>query len=198
MQRICVFCGSSPGAKPEYVQTARRLGQALARRGITLVYGGASVGMMGQIAKAALEAGGEVIGVIPKNLFDMNVAFTQLKQLHVVASMHERKARMAELSDGFIALPGGLGTIEEFFEVLTWSQLGMHRKPCGLLNTGQYYNSLLDFLDRAVEQQFVEIEHRQMVLIDESPEGLLDQFNTYQPPTASKAAWALQKTSQIE
>src|SRR5512139_2553578 len=134
VERICVFCGSSPGAKQDYLQVARSLGHALAERNIALVYGGASVGIMGQLAKACLDAGGEVIGVIPKILAESEVAHTHLSQLHVVESMHERKALMAELADGFIAMPGGLGTLEEFFEVLTWAQLGMHGKPCGLLN----------------------------------------------------------------
>jgi uncharacterized protein (TIGR00730 family) len=174
------------------------MGQALAKRDITLVYGGASVGMMGQLAKACLDAGGEVIGVIPRKLVEMEVAFTQLAQLHVVESMHERKAKMAEMADGFIALPGGLGTIEEFFEVLTWAQLGMHRKPCGLLNTCRYYDKLIDFLDQAVEQQFVEPVHREMIQIDESPDGLLKKFETYQAPQTNKAAWVLQMTNKAK
>ncbi len=134
MKRVCVFCGSSPGARPEYLQAAIELGQALAGKNIGLVYGGAKVGMMGKIAESVLEKGGEVIGVIPKDLVEREVAFTGLADLRVVGSMHERKALMADLSDGFIALPGGLGTIEEFFEVVTWAQLGIHPKPCGLLN----------------------------------------------------------------
>jgi uncharacterized protein (TIGR00730 family) len=174
------------------------MGQALAKRDITLVYGGASVGMMGQLAKACLDAGGEVIGVIPRKLVEMEVAFTQLAQLHVVESMHERKAKMAEMADGFIALPGGLGTIEEFFEVLTWAQLGMHRKPCGLLNTCRYYDKLIDFLDQAVKQQFVEPVHREMIQIDESPDGLLKKFETYQAPQTNKAAWVLQMTNKAK
>jgi uncharacterized protein (TIGR00730 family) len=198
VKRICVFCGSSPGAKPDYVQAARALGQTLAQRQITLVYGGSRVGLMGQLAKACLEAGGEVIGVIPRQLVAMEVAFTELAQLVVVESMHERKAKMAELADGFIALPGGLGTFEEFLEVLTWAQLGMHRKPCGFLNTCRYYDKLLSFLDQAVEQQFVEKAHREMIQIDETPQALLDKFEAYQAPTADKAAWARQMTAEIE
>jgi uncharacterized protein (TIGR00730 family) len=197
VKRICVFCGSSPGAKPDYVRAARLLGQALAQRGIVLVYGGSKVGVMGQLAMACLEAGGDVIGVITQQLVEMEVAYTELAQLHVVESMHERKAKMAELADGFIALPGGLGTIEEFVEVLTWAQLGMHQKPCGLLNTGQYFDQLLSFLDQAVEQQFVEKVHREMIQIDDSPDGLLKKFEAYQPPQANKAAWALHLTSQM-
>jgi uncharacterized protein (TIGR00730 family) len=191
MKRISVFCGSSPGARPEYARAAIELGHALARGSIGLVYGGACVGVMGAIAKAVLEKGGEVIGVIPRDLARKNVAFTELSDLRVVNSMHERKALMAELSDGFIALPGGLGTAEEFFEILTWAQLGIHQKPCGLLNVCGYYSELIGFLDHAVGQQFIEAEHRAMVLIDESPESLLRKFESYQPPTADKAEWIL-------
>ncbi|HSK87519.1 MAG TPA: TIGR00730 family Rossman fold protein [Anaerolineales bacterium] len=192
MKRICVFCGSSPGARPEYLQAARELGHALAGKNIGLVYGGAKVGMMGKVAEAVLEKGGEVIGVIPKGLVDKEVAFTGLADLRVVGSMHERKALMADLSDGFIALPGGLGTIEEFLEVVTWAQLGIHPKPCGLLNVEQYYNRLLDFLDHTVYEKFVECEHRSMIMVDENPERLLEKFEVYQPPTIDKAQWVLQ------
>ena len=196
MDRICVFCGSSPGARPEYVRAAVQLGETLATRGITLVYGGARVGTMGQLARAALAAGGEVIGVIPRRLVDMEVAYTGLPDLRVVGSMHERKATMADLADAFIALPGGLGTIEEFFEVLTWAQLGMHRKPCGLLNVCGYYDGLIAFLDHAVAERFVEGAHREMVRIAESAEALLEAFETYRPPTASKAAWILRLSGE--
>ncbi|HUW13230.1 MAG TPA: TIGR00730 family Rossman fold protein, partial [Anaerolineae bacterium] len=142
MERICVFCGSSPGSRPEFVEAAVQLGEDLARRGITLVYGGGRVGMMGALARGALDAGGEVIGVIPRDLVDQEVAYTDLLDLRVVDTMHERKALMVELAQGFIALPGGLGTLEEFAEVLTWAQLGIHRKPCGVLNVCHYYDSL--------------------------------------------------------
>jgi hypothetical protein len=196
MKRICVFCGSSPGARPEYVAAARQLGHTLASKGIGLVYGGAKVGTMGQLAKAALEAGGEVTGVIPERLVAKEVAFTELADLQVVGSMHARKARMVELSDGFIALPGGLGTFEEFFEALTWAQLGLHHKPCGLLNVCGYYDRLIAFMDHAVAQQFVKAEYRAMVLIDENPEGLLKQFASYRPPEIDKAAWILQLNEQ--
>lgn len=192
MKRICVFCGSSPGAEPEYLQAAQDLGYALARNEIELVYGGAKVGMMGKIAEAVLEHGGTVIGVIPKGLAAKEVAFTGLSDLRVVDSMHERKALMAELSDGFIALPGGLGTIEEFFEVATWAQLGIHAKPCGLLNVKQYYRHLIAFLDHTVAEAFVEREHRAMLLVAEQPEELLQKFATYQAPTIDKAKWVLQ------
>ena len=192
MKRICVFCGSSPGASPEYLQAATRLGYTLASRNIGLVYGGAKVGMMGRIAEAVLEKQGEVIGVIPKGLVEKEVSFTGLTDLRVVESMHERKAIMADLSDGFIALPGGLGTLEEFFEVATWDQLGLHPKPCGLLNVRHYYNKLMDFLDHTVNEKFVELEHRSMLLVDEDPERLLQKFETYHPPIVDKAKWVLQ------
>ena len=192
MKRICVFCGSSPGARPEYLHAAKQLGYTLASKDIGLVYGGAKVGIMGKLAEAVLEKGGEVIGVIPKGLVEKEVAFTGLADLRVVDSMHERKALMADLSDGFIALPGGLGTIEEFFEVLTWAQLGIHPKPCGLLNVHHYYDRLMSFLDHAVNEKFVEAEHRSMILMDENLERLIQKFETYLPPNIDKAKWVLQ------
>jgi len=191
MKRICVFCGSSPGAKPEYSQAAIELGQALVEKHIGLVYGGGNVGLMGQIAKAVFENGGEVIGVIPKALAEKELAFTELDDLRIVGSMHERKALMAELSDGFIALPGGLGTIEEFVEVLTWAQLGIHQKPCGLLNVCQYYEKFSAFLDYVTDQQFLKKDHRDIVLIDDNPQSLLTKLEAYRPPNIDKAAWAL-------
>ncbi len=187
MKHICVFCGSNLGAQPEYVEAARHLGRVLAKRQITLVYGGARVGTMGEIADSVLAAGGHVIGVIPQALAE-KVAHTGLSDLRIVPSMHERKALMAELADGFIALPGGLGTFEEFFEVLTWAQLGLHHKPCGLLNVRGYYQPLMAFLDHAVAQHFLKAPHRDMILSDEDPERLLDQFSVYQAPSISK--WA--------
>ncbi len=196
MKRICVYCGSSPGARPEYVEAASCLGTVLANRGIGLVYGGASVGVMGEIARSAVASGGNVIGVMPQALAATEVAFKELADLRVVDSMHERKALMVKLSDGFIALPGGLGTLEEFFEVLTWAQLGMHAKPCGLLNVSDYFGRLMAFLDHAVDEQFVQAVHRSSVLVDESPEGLLDQFEAFQPVQADKAAWALRLSSR--
>ena len=192
MKRVCVFCGSSPGARQEYVDVAVQLGKTLAERKVGLVYGGGKVGLMGYTAAAAAKAGGEVIGVIPKGLVKKEVAFTDLTDLRVVETMHERKALMAELSDGFIAMPGGLGTLEEFFEALTWAQLGMHEKPCGFLNVCHYYDSILGFLDGAVNEQFLDQEHHDMILVAESPGALLDQFDAYKPPTGDKAAWALQ------
>ncbi len=191
MKRICVFCGSSPGAKPEYVKMANALGRELVKRQIGLVYGGGRLGMMGALAKTIYAQGGEVIGVIPEELAKKNVAFTDLSDLRVVGSMHERKALMVELADGFIALPGGLGTIEEIFEVITWAQLSIHRKPCGFLNVAHYYDKLIDFLDYAVEQRFIESAYRKMIVIDEYPDALLQQFETYQPPQLDKAEWAL-------
>jgi len=196
LKRICVFCGSSPGARLEYAQAARQLGQALASRDLGLVYGGGRVGVMGAIAYAVLEAGGEVTGVIPAGLFDEEVAFTELADLRVVPSMHDRKALMVELSDAFIALPGGLGTFEEFLEVLTWAQLGLHQKPCGLLNVCQYYGCMMSFLDHAVSEQFIQSAHRSMVLVDESPDALLDKSEGYQPPGVDKAEWILRMTNR--
>jgi hypothetical protein len=194
MKRICVFCGSSPGARPEYLQAAEQLGYTLASKGIGLVFGGGKVGLMGKIAESVLGKGGEVIGVIPKGLAEREVAFTKLADLRVVGSMHERKALMADLSDGFIALPGGLGTIEEFFEVITWAQLGMHPKPCGVLNVHHYYDKLMSFLDHAVDEKFVDLEHRSMLLVDENPERLLQKFETYSPPKVDKAKWVLRQS----
>jgi hypothetical protein len=164
----------------------------LARRKIGLVFGGGRVGMMGQLARAALENNGEVIGVIPKGLHERNVAFTGLTDLRIVGSMHERKALMAELADGFMALPGGLGTLEEIFEIVTWAQLGMHWKPCGLLNVAGYFTPLFSFLDQVVGEGFLDAAHRSMILTAERPEDLLERFMTYKPSTADKAALALQ------
>lgn len=197
MKRICVFCGSSPGLRPAYALAAQGLGRALAAKKIGLVYGGAKVGMMGALASASVDAGGEVIGVMPRSLVAKEVAFTGLKDLRIVGSMHERKALMAELSDGFIALPGGLGTIEEFFEVLTWAQLDMHRKPCGLLNVGGYYDRLARFIDHAAEEQFISPAGRSLLLMDETPEGLLRQFERYEAPRSDKATWALRMSDKL-
>jgi uncharacterized protein (TIGR00730 family) len=197
LERVCVFCGSSPGARPVYVQAARHLGRILARRGSTLVYGGARVGTMGQLAQAALDGGGHVIGVIPRALVEREVAHTGLPDLRVVESMHERKALMADLSDAFIALPGGLGTIEELFEVLCWSQLGLHSKPCGLLNVDGYYDQLSAFLDHMVDQQFVRASHRELVVIEQDAENLLQAFVQYRAPHADKAEWILKMNERL-
>jgi uncharacterized protein (TIGR00730 family) len=197
MKRVCVFCGSSPGVRPEYVLVAKELGQLLARKKIGLVYGGARVGMMGAIAAAAVEAGGEVTGVMPGSLVRKEVAYTGLKDLRIVETMHERKALMAELSDGFVALPGGLGTIEEFFEVLTWAQLGMHKKPCGLLNVNGYFDPMAAFLDHMVVQQFVSPASRSLVIMENTPEKLLQKFEHYEAPPSDKASWALQMSDKL-
>lgn len=193
MKRLCVFCGSSLGDRPEYAQAARQLGRVLASRNLGLVYGGASVGLMGEVANAVLQEGGEVVGVIPKVLVKREIAHTGLSELRIVGSMHERKALMADLSDGFIVLPGGIGTLDEFFEVLTWAQLGMHWKPCGLLNVSQYYRSLIDFLDHAVSQRFLKEQHRLMMLVDESPEALLKKFEEYQEPQVDP--WIMRRST---
>lgn len=173
MQSVCVFCGSSPGAHPAYAEAAKELGQLLAARGVRLVYGGGHVGLMGALADAALAAGGTVIGVIPQSLADKELAHLGLTELRVVGSMHERKALMAELAEAFVALPGGIGTLEEFFEVWTWGQLGFHAKPCGLLNVGGFFDPLLAFLDGLVAQRFLRSEHRAMVEVDDAIPRLL-------------------------
>ena len=179
-----MYCGSSPGKNPAYSNAAESLAKALCERGIGLVYGGAAIGVMGAIADAVLERGGEAIGVIPKSLAVKEVAHDNLSELHVVASMHERKAMMAELADGFIALPGGWGTLEEIFEILTWAQLGFHHKPCGLLNVEGYYDSLIGFLENSFEQQFVNPLCRPMLMTSHDSATLLDQFATYRAPKA--------------
>ena len=186
IKRICVYCGSSPGKKPAYSIAATHLAKAMCERGIGLVYGGAAVGVMGTIANAMLAAGGEAIGVIPKSLAVKELAHDNLSELHVVASMHERKAMMAELADGFIALPGGWGTLEEIFEILTWAQLGFHQKPCGLLNTEDYYDSLIAFLENSFEQRFVNELCRPMLMKAHEPEALLEQFAVYNAPKVHK------------
>lgn len=191
MRKICVFCGSSPGSKPEYLEAAKRLGRVLVEKKIGLVYGGASVGMMGEVARTVLTGGGDVVGVIPKALKDKEVAFTDLDDLRIVDSMHERKALMAELSDGFIAMPGGLGTLDEFFEVLTWAQLGLHEKPCGLLNVCGYYDPLMLMIDKMVDEYFVNAVNRAMVHVDEMIPELIERMARYRPPELDKAEWIL-------
>lgn len=176
MKTVCVYCGSSSGARLEYLEAATSLGSRLARYGKRLVYGGACVGVMGRVADAVLENGGEVVGVIPQGLMERDLAHQGLTQLHVVATMHERKAMMAELSDAFIALPGGIGTFEELFEILTWAQLGIHHKPCGLLNVAGYYDPLLVFLDHSVQEGFLAPEHRSLLLVENEPEALLKRL----------------------
>jgi hypothetical protein len=188
MRSICVFCGSSAGHDPLYAESARRMGETLARRGIRLVYGGGRIGLMGEVARAALASGGEVVGVIPEALMRRELAYDDLTELHVVATMHERKALMAERSDGFIAMPGGFGTFEEFCEVLTWSQLGIHAKPVALLDVKGYYRPLLSLFDHAVTEGFVRPLHRSLVVADEDPERLLDAMARFVPPKVEK--WA--------
>jgi uncharacterized protein (TIGR00730 family) len=186
MRRICVFAGSSSGGRPGYRAVAEALGRTLAMRGVGLVYGGARVGLMGALADAALAAGGEVVGVIPAALVAKEVAHDGLTELRVVSSMHERKATMTDLSDGFIALPGGWGTLEEFFEVLTWAQLGLHRKPCGLLNAEDYFGHLLAFCDQMVEEGFVRREQGQMIVVSSDPVALIDMLIAYKPARVEK------------
>jgi uncharacterized protein (TIGR00730 family) len=175
--RICVFTGSSRGTRADYADAARRLARQLVERGYGLVYGGGNVGLMGVIADAVLAGGGIVTGVIPDALVSQEVAHRGLSELRVVQSMHERKATMAELSEGFIAMPGGIGTMEEFFEVLSWAQLGLHDKPCGLLNVGGYYDPLIRFMNHAVDQQFLKPKHRMLLLVEEEADRLLDRFD---------------------
>lgn len=186
LRRVCIFCGSMNGSRPSYRRAAEETGRTLARQGIGLVYGGGNIGLMGVVADAALAAGGEVIGVIPYHLVQKEVAHTGLADLRTVSSMHERKALMADLSDAFIALPGGYGTLDEFCEVLSWSQLGLHRKPCGLLNVEGYYDGLLGLLDHGVGEGFIRPEHRALVLVDESPGRLIERLASAPLPFVEK------------
>lgn len=186
MPALCVFCGSSDGSRPSYRAAAEALGSALVRRGFELVYGGARVGLMGAVADAVLAEGGRVTGVIPDALVSREVAHTGLSELRVVSSMHERKALMNDLSDGFIALPGGWGTFEELFEVLTWAQLGLHTKPCGLLNVEGYFDPLLTFLDRAVDEQFVRREYASWLPVETDADRLLDRLAAFEAPHVTK------------
>jgi len=186
-----VFCGSSPGADPGYLQAAADLGHTLVKRGYGLVYGGANVGTMGQLASTVMAEGGEVIGVMPEGLVKKEVAHKELQDLRVVQTMHE-------LSGGFIGLPGGLGTLEEFFEALAWAQLGIHEKPCAVLNINKFYDNILNFLDHAVTEQFMQAGHREMLIIDTDPNTLLDKFETYKPPALDKADWIKKLHSKQE
>jgi uncharacterized protein (TIGR00730 family) len=181
VRRVCVFCGASPGHRPVYAEAARRLGRLLASRGTGLVFGGGRVGLMGVVADAVLAAGGEVVGVIPRALVEKEVAHDRLTDLHVVDTMHERKALMVDLSDGFVALPGGVGTLDELSEVLSWAQLGLHRKPCGVLNVEGYFDPLLAMLDRGVAEGFVRPEDRAFLLVDDEPAALLDRMGASRP-----------------
>jgi uncharacterized protein (TIGR00730 family) len=186
MRRVCVYAGSNPGSHPAYAEAARALAGELAARGIGLVYGGGNVGLMGVIADAVLAAGGEAIGVMPQALIDREIGHPRLTELKVVASMHERKAQMAELADAFVALPGGIGTLEELIEVYTWSQLGIHDKACGVLNVRGYYDGLATFLDHAVSEGFLRAQHRAVLSVAEDPAELLDALAAYEPPRVGK------------
>lgn len=186
LTRLCVFAGSGEGCHPDYLQAAALLGRELARQRIALVYGGARIGLMGRAADAALEAGGEVIGVIPEALVGAEVAHEDLTDLRVVGSMHERKSEMGLLADGFLALPGGLGTFEELLEAATWSQLGIHAKPCGALNVRRYFDQLALLLDRAVEEEFLSSRHRQIVLVEDRLQTLLRRICEWEPPVARR------------
>jgi uncharacterized protein (TIGR00730 family) len=186
LSSICVFCGSNGGADPAYLAAAEAVGAGLARRGVRVVYGGGRVGMMGAVADAARAAGGEVVGVIPQQIFDLEIGHTGLDDLRVVGSMHERKALMAELSDAFVALPGGIGTLEELFEVYTWAQLGIHAKPLALLDVAGYYEPLAAFLDHAVAQRFLRPETREMLAVADDLDSLLETLERWQPAPMHK------------
>jgi uncharacterized protein (TIGR00730 family) len=181
VRRICVFCGANPGARPAYAEATEDLARVLVGEGIGLVYGGASVGLMGTLADAVLGEGGEAIGVMPQSLIDKEIGHNGLSDLRVVGSMHERKALMADLSDAFIALPGGLGTLEELFEVYTWSQLGLHQKPCGLVDVHGYYAGIASFLTHAVEERFLREEHRAMLMVEPEPRTLVERLCEWRP-----------------
>ena len=186
MKRLCVFCGSSVGINGAYADAAEAMGALLAKRGIGLVYGGGHVGLMGVIAEAALKGGGEVIGVIPRALFEREIGHSGVTDLRIVDSMHTRKAMMADLADAFVAMPGGVGTFEELFEAITWTQLGLHRKACGLLNVAGFYSPLAAFIDQAVSEGFIKPIHRAAIVVDDDPERLLDTLSTVQVPDVPK------------
>lgn len=181
MKKIAVFCGSSDGAQKVYKEVAAELGKELANRGITLVYGGASVGVMGALADSVLRNGGDVIGVIPRLLEEREISHKKLSKLYVVDTMHERKAHMSELADGFIVLPGGPGTLEEFFEIYTWAQIGIHQKPCGILNINNYFKLLFELLDHMIDQKFLQERFRSLTIIENKPEDLLDKLYQFEP-----------------
>jgi uncharacterized protein (TIGR00730 family) len=186
IHRICVFCGSNTGADPVYAEAARSLGALFAREGVSLVYGGGSVGLMGELADAVLSAGGEVIGVIPHALWAREVGHRGLTDIRIVETMHERKAMMADLADAFIALPGGLGTLEEIFEIWTWAQLGLHQKPVGFLDVNGFFSPLMTFLDRAMRERFLREEHRGIAMIESDAATLLRRFDDWRPPKVEK------------
>lgn len=186
MKSVCVFCGANPGARPSYAAAARHLGEALAARGLAVVYGGASTGLMGAVADAALARGGQVHGVLPEFMIAREIAHRGLTALHIVASMHERKAEMAARADAFVALPGGFGTLEELFEVLTWSQLGLHHKPCALLDVDGYYAPLVTFLDHATAEGLLRPEYRAMLFVEQAPERLVERLLTHAVPAVPR------------
>ncbi len=194
MKRVCVYCGSATGGRPEYGDAARALGNALAGRGLGLVFGGGRIGMMGVLARTVLAQGGEAIGVIPRALHEMELALEEVTDLRVVIDMHERKATMAELADAFIALPGGFGTIEELFEILTWAQLAFHTKPVGVLNVEGYFDPLIRFVEHATTEGFLDAAHRDLLMVDERADGLLVKLTEYEPPQMDKAEWILRAT----
>lgn len=186
MKSICVFCGSSSGSNFKHLISAQELGKIISKENLTLVYGGGNVGIMGELANAVLKYNGEVIGVIPEDLVVREAALLQVTKLHIVKSMHERKALMSELSDGFIAMSGGIGTLEEFFEIWTWAQLGIHSKPIGLLNINNYYNKLIEFIDQSVEEKFIKKENLDMIIIENKPERLIQKMRDYTPVIVRK------------
>jgi uncharacterized protein (TIGR00730 family) len=194
LKRVCVYCGSGVGGQDGYAQAARALGRALVEQKIGLVFGGGRIGMMGVLAETVLAGGGEAIGVIPKHLQEQGLGLPTVTKMHIVETMHLRKALMADLADAFIALPGGFGTAEEFFEALTWAQLSLHAKPCGLLNVEGYFDHLIRFIDHAVQEGFIHPAHRNLMLVDHSPEGLLGRLAAYEPPPVDKVAWAARFT----
>jgi uncharacterized protein (TIGR00730 family) len=192
MKSICVYCGSANQASQEYFRAAQQMGETLARRGLTLVYGGGKTGLMGALADSMVEHGGAAIGVIVESMNTPELAHTRLAKLEVTATIHQRKARMYELADGYIALPGGYGTLDELFETLTWAQIGEHSKPVGLLNVNGYYDSLLAMLDRALKEKFLFPEHRRALLCDSQPDGLLEAMEVYRPPLEAVKRWMRQ------
>ena len=181
MRRVCIFCGSSPGARPAYADATAELARTLVAEGIGLVYGGANVGLMGTLADAVIAEGGEAIGVIPRALVEKEIAHNGLPDLRVVGSMHERKALMADLSDAFVALPGGLGTLEELLEIYTWAQLGLHRKPCALFDVEEYFRGVAEFLTHAVQERFLREDHRAMLIVEREPRALIDRLRRFEP-----------------
>jgi uncharacterized protein (TIGR00730 family) len=184
VRRICVFCGASPGARPEYADATAEFARLLVAERIGVVFGGGGVGLMGALADAVLAEGGEITGVIPRALLDREIAHRDVADMRVVGSMHERKALMAELSDAFVALPGGIGTLEELFEVYTWAQLGLHRKPCALLNVARYYDGIASFLAHAVEERFLRLEHLDVLMVERDPQALIERLRTFEPDAA--------------